>query len=138
MMFVAQKDVSNEPPTSPGSFDTSSTSNFRRKSDSSEDAARGVTECRSSGASLAKPRFEYEICRLESHAKDGGSPLSPFAIKHSKMTALEVSCHVMRGDLDMAIKDLSRCRSLSWLSQEMRQQLGRCLFELHTARRMCL
>jgi hypothetical protein len=52
------------------------------------------------------------------------------------LSSLEVSGLIMRGDLEAAIKDLSRCRSYAWVSQELRIQLGRCLYELTAARRM--
>lgn len=140
------KDVSNEPPTPLGSFDTSSTTNFRRESVSPEDAARGVTESRSSGASLAKPvcaGTDEDLSWRRSpgqtascHKQSGSTFGATLGTKHA-MTAVEVGCHVMRGDLEVAIRDLQRCRSMKWISEEMRGQLSRCLYELTAARRMC-
>jgi hypothetical protein len=126
------QDVSNEPPTPLGSFDTSSTT-FRRKA-VVPGAARGVTNRRSFGTSLAKP-----VCAVTAGGgdKQSGSTLVATPGTTYAMTAVEVGCHVMRGDLDLAIRDLQRCRSMKWISEEMRGQLSRCLFELTAARRMC-
>lgn len=70
-------------------------------------AARGVTKFRSFGTSLAKPQ------------------------------EIVTGSAIMKGDLEVAMRDLQTCRSFRWLSQEMRIQLGRCLYELTVARRMC-
>lgn len=139
------KDVSDEPSTRLGSSDTSSTIYFRRKP-GPEGAASGVTDSRSSGTSDAKPVCagadeDLSWCRSPGQTggghKQSGSALSDSPVKRSSMTALEVSGHVMRGDLEIAIKDLQRCRALTWISQELRIQLGRCLYELTAARRLC-
>lgn len=137
------QDVSDEPPTPLGSSDTSSTY-FRRKAILAG-AASGVTGSRSPGTSDAKPvsagtdeEFAWSSSSGESASSDklSGSALGKSPGKHAAMTALEVSGHVMRGDLEVAIRDVQRCRSLTWISQEMRIQLGRCLYELTLARRM--
>lgn len=128
--LAKHKDVSKEPPTPLGSFDTSSTT-FRRKA-VVPGAARGVTDRRSSGAPLAKP-----VCAGTAGHKQSGSTLRSTPGTSYAMTAVEVGCHVMRGDLELAIRDLQRCRSMKWISEEMRGQLSRCLFELTAARRMC-
>jgi len=144
-MSPVLQDVSDEAPTPPASFDTSSTTNFRRKPVLAG-AASGVTERRSSGTSDAKPVCEVAdedfswSCppgETASGHKQSGSTLSYSPGKRGSMTAVEVSGHVMKGDLEIAIKDLQRCRSLTWISQELRIQLGRCLYELTLARRMC-
>lgn len=141
--LAKQTDVSSEPPTLPGSFDTSST--IPRREAGPRGAARGVTNRRSFGTSLAKPLcagaaedlpWSFQGQTGSGH-KQGGSALSPTTRTTYAMTAVEVGCHVMRGDLAIAIRDLQRCRRLSWISDEMRAQLGRCLHELTAARRMC-
>lgn len=66
----------------------------------------------------------------------GVSPAKPHELNEALSKAFECSALIMRGDLELAIRDLQRCRSLSWISQEMRIQLGRCLYELTKARRM--
>lgn len=141
---LAPQDVSNEPPTPPGSFDTSSTT-FRRKAGPAG-AASGVTGSRSPGTSDAKQvcaggaeEFSWSSPPGESGGADkqSCSALRRSPGKAYAMGAVEVGAHVMRGDLELAIRDLQRCRALSWISQEMRIQLGRCLYELTAARRMC-
>lgn len=138
------KDVSNEPPTPLGSFDTSSTT-FRRKA-VVPGAARGVTDRRSSGAPLAKPvcagtaedlSWRRSPGQTASGHKQSGSTLRSTPGTAYAMTAVEVGCHVMRGDLELAIRDLQRCRSMKWISEEMRGQLSVCLWHLTLARRMC-
>lgn len=138
------QDVSDEPPTPQGSSDTSSTY-FRRKA-ARAGAASGVTGSRSPGTSDAKPvcagageEFSWSSSPGESGAghKLSGSALRATPGKALAMGAVEVGAHVMRGDLEVAIRDLQLCRSLEWISQEMRVQLGRCLYELTAARRMC-
>jgi hypothetical protein len=109
-----QTTVSTEPPTPPGSGNTVATT-FSAPEMASVGAAGGVTAFRSAGASPAKPS---ELRAIFS-------------------SAVQSSAHIMRGDLEVAIRDMQRCRSLSWISDEMRGQLGRCLYELTTARRMC-
>lgn len=138
---LTQKDVSNEPPTPLGSFDTSSTCNFRRKADLAG-AARGVTRSRSLGTSLAKPRSEDSdapgVVPGATEPQDGGSTQNRQSVEYAAaLASCEASCLIMRGDLALAIRDLQRCRSLTWISEELRSQLGRCLYELTLARRMC-
>lgn len=106
-----QMSVFSEPLPPSGSETTRSTT-FLEPEMANAGAASGVTGSRSPGTSDAKP---------------GELP----------MTSMEVSCLVMRGELELAIRDLQRCRSLSWITQEMRIQLGRCVYELIAARRMC-
>ena len=75
-------------------------------------AAGGVTTGRSVGTSSAKP------------------------LVHGKMSAVQVAFGVLKGDLDLAIRDLERMRRAQAFSQEIRIQLGRCLYELQKARRL--
>jgi hypothetical protein len=115
--LCAENDVLTGPLSESGPVKTSSaTSSDRRETDRRGEAG-GVTARRFAGAPPAN-----------SHRHVGGRSL----------TSLECSALIMRGDLDLAIRDLSRCRQYVWLSQELRCQLGRCLYELHTARRMAL
>lgn len=106
--------VSNRPHLPSGRFDTFSTT-FSDPDMGSVGAAGGVTGCCSPGTSPAKPRD----------------------LKQAHDSIIEAGRMVMRGDLEACIRDLQVCRSLSWISQEMRIQLGRCLYELTAARRMC-
>jgi hypothetical protein len=110
-------DVSTGPLSESGPVDTSSTFSLERYNTARAGGAGGVTKRRFFGASPANPQRHI----------NGGT-----------MSSVEISALIMRGDLQAAINDLSRCRSYVWLSQELRTQLGRCLYELHTARRMAL
>jgi hypothetical protein len=114
MSDLRRLNVSTEPPTPLGSVDTFTTT-FPAPEMTLMGAARGVTTGRSVGTSLAKPP----------------------ELNGAFNSAIVCSAHVMRGDLEVAIRDLQKCRALSWLSDEMRGQLGRCLYELTAARRMC-
>lgn len=135
------QDVSDEPPTPSGSFETSSTS-YRRKAGHPIGAAGSVTDCRSTGALPAKPLCEdlpkANAVPALGKPEQGGSTFKDTGSRElsALMTAREASCHVLCGDLDLAIRDLNKFRSFCWLSQTIRMQLGRCLFELNTARRM--
>jgi len=108
-----QTSVFPEPLPSFGSGTTDATA-FSAPEMASAGAARGVTAGRSAGTSLAK------------------SPELTKALNRGIVCA----ANVMRGDLDAAIRDVSRCRRYEWISEEMRVQLGRCLYELTEARRM--
>lgn len=114
---IASNDVSTGPLSESGPVDTSSTFSLERHNTVRGGGAGGVTKRRFFGASPAN-----------SHRHINGGTMS----------SVEVSALIMRGDLQAAINDLSRCRSYFWLSQELRAQLGRCLYELHKARRMAL
>lgn len=106
--------VSNRPHFPPGRFDTFSPT-ISEPEMACAGAAGGVTS----------------RCSL------GTSPAKPSDIERARASSIETSCLVMRGDLEACIRDMQVCRSLSWISQEMRIQLGRCLYELTAARRMC-
>lgn len=131
----ACQDVSEEPLHPLGSSDTSSPITSCGKAGSAG-AARGVTGSRSPGTSLAKPSEVLEVPTRKVFYERIGSTVSDIEAREEGLGALEVGCHVMRGDIEVAISDLQRCRSLEWISQELRIQLGRCLFELIAARRM--
>lgn len=102
-----------EPLLLSGSGTTDGTT-FSAPATASVGAARGVTAGRSAGTSLAKAH-EPRKARIE-----------------------EIVCQaqIMRGDLEVCIRDINVCRRFAWISDELRDQLGRCLFELTSARRM--
>lgn len=106
--------VSPEPLPSFGSGETGAT--FSAPEMASAGAARGVSAGRSAGTFLAKsPELEKSL--------------------NSKLV---FSAAIMRGSIELAISDLQKCRRFDWISEEMRAQLGRCLFELTEARKMAL
>lgn len=63
-----------------------------------------------------------------------GTPPAKLGV-HSKMSSAQVAYCVLKGDLDLAIRDLERMRRAQAFSQDLRIQLGRCLYELQRARR---
>jgi hypothetical protein len=67
----------------------------------------------------------------------GTSPAKSHDLESAFNCEIVNSAAIMRGDLELAIRDLSRCRRFTWLSDELRAQLGRCLHELTLARRSC-
>lgn len=101
-------------PLPPSGSGTTDATTFSAPVMASVGAARGVTTGRSVGTSLAKAH-EPRKARIE-----------------------EIVCqaHIMRGDLEACIRDVNVCRRFPWISEELRDQLGRCLFELTSARRM--
>ena len=109
-----RKTVLTEPPLLPGSVNTVTTT-FSAPEMASAGAAGSVTGFRSPGALPAKPG----------------------ELRAAHNSRIYNSALIMRGDLEVAIRDLQVCRALSWISDEMRGQLGRCLYELTAARRMC-
>lgn len=127
MKVTFSTDVGTEPLLSSGSVLTSATFS------SIGDKAGGVTRCRFLGATPANP---WRKAKTKCKPKREGSPLRK-PVTYSKETSVENSCLIMRGDLELAIRDLSRCRAFSWISDELRRQLGACLYELTLARRMC-
>jgi hypothetical protein len=151
-----QKTVSTEPPTLVGSVDTVPTT-FLAPEMAVTGAAGGVTTRCSVGTSPAKPPnqgvtsygsndvsplFEdsdgADVVPGPAEPQNGGATPKRLAVKYAKpMASCEASCLIMRGDLELAIRDLQKCRSFSWISQELRIQLGRCLYELTATRRMC-
>jgi len=64
----------------------------------------------------------------------GAAPAKPYVQPH--MSRSQVAFAVLKGDLDLAIHDLERMRRGSVFGQEIRIQLGRCLYELQRARRL--
>lgn len=66
----------------------------------------------------------------------GTSPAKAVELRRANINEIVCQSHLMRGDLEAAIRDLNVCRRFTWISDELRDQLGRCLFELTSARRM--
>jgi hypothetical protein len=64
-----------------------------------------------------------------------GTPPAKLGV-HSKMSSVQVAYSVLKGDLELSIRDLERMRRAQAFSQDLRIQLGRCLYELQRARRL--
>jgi hypothetical protein len=105
--------VVSEPLPPPGSESTRSAT-FSAPEMAFAGAAGGVTAGRSAGTSPAK---------------------AP-ELRRANINEIVCQSHLMRGDLEACIRDVNVCRRFTWISDELRDQLGRCLFELTSARRM--